>query len=185
MIDPHDITRFDRTEAELEELVLFCTAVGGKTARFIAAALAEFLCAHEGSSPFDAIRRLKRADRLGEAIRASRLGKHRRLARAFAELTESGLDLRTCSVDELEAIHGIGPKTARFFVLHSRPDQALAVLDTHILRFMRQRGFRNIPVATPTGRRYRDIEAKFLALAAREGRDAAEFDLAIWSQSAR
>ena len=185
MIDPHDITRFDRSEAELEELILFCTAVGGKTARFIAQALEEFLTSHPGKSPFDTIRRLHCAGRLGQAIRDSRLGKHARLTRAYAELVDSGIDLRTCSVDQLEAVHGIGPKTSRFFILHTRPDQQLAVLDTHILRFMRQRGFRNIPAATPTGQRYRDIEAKFLALAAREGRNVAEFDLAIWSQSAR
>lgn len=185
MVDPHNITRYDRSTAELEELILFCIAVGGKTARVIAQALEAFLLAHSGESPFDTIRRLRRAGRLDEAIRSSRLGKHARLARAYAELVDSDIDLRSCSVDDLEAIHGIGPKTSRFFVLHTRPDQQLAVLDTHVLRYMRSRGFRNIPAATPTGRRYRDIEKKFLALAAREGRNPAEFDLAIWRDGSR
>jgi thermostable 8-oxoguanine DNA glycosylase len=185
MVDPRNITRFDRTTAELEELMLFCVAVGGKTARVIAQALEEFLTAHPGSSPFDTIRRLQRDGGLDSAIRASRLGKHARLARAYAELVDGDFDLRVCSVDELETIHGIGPKTSRFFILHTRPNQQLAVLDTHILRYMRSRGFRNIPAATPTGRRYKEIEAKFLALAAREGRDPAEFDLAIWRDGSR
>jgi len=185
MVDPRNITRFNRSTAELEELILFCVAVGGKTASFIAQALDEFLAGYPGTSPFDVIRHLHRAGVLEDAIRGSRLGKHARLARAYAELVDSGIDLRTCSINDLEAVHGIGSKTSRFFLLHTRPNQQLAVLDTHVLRFMRSRGFRNIPKATPTGRRYREIEAKFLALAAREGRDPAEFDLAIWREGSR
>jgi len=54
------------------------------------------------------------------------------------EIVKSNLDLATCSVSDLEKIRGIGPKTARMFVLCARPNQKLAVLDTHILSFMRE-----------------------------------------------
>lgn len=183
MVDPRDITRFDRSEAELEELILFCAAVAGKTARIIAAALDDFLAAHSGATPFDKIRRLTAAGALGEAIRASRLGKHTRLTRLYGELAASGVDLKTCRVDELEAFHGIGPKTARFFILHSRPHQRLVVLDTHILRFLAGQGFGNLPKATPAGQRYRDIEGEVLAWLDAQGRDPAEFDLETWKDS--
>lgn len=183
MVDPRDITRFDRSEAELEELILFCAAVAGKTARLIAAALDDFLSAYPGPSPFEKIRRLVAAGKLGEAIRSSRLGKHTRLTRLFAELADSGIDLRACRVDELEAFGGIGPKTSRFFILHSRPSQRLVVLDTHILRFLAGQGFKNLPKATPTGQRYRDIEVEVLAWLDAQGRDPAEFDLATWKEA--
>ena len=185
MVDPWNITDYSRSVAELEELLLFCVSVAGKSAGMTAAALDEFLAGHPGSSPFDKIRRLIKGGRLLPAIKASRLGKHTRLTRAFAELVEAELDLTACTCDELEAIHGIGPKTSRFFIVHTRPGEQLAVLDTHILRYMRSLGYENIPNSTPTGRRYLQIERDFIALARREGRDIAEFDLWIWRQYAR
>ncbi len=185
MVDPWNITDYNRSIAELEELLLFCVSVAGKTAGFIAAALDEFLAARPGKSPFDKIRRLVRCGKLSAAIQASRLGKHARLTRAYAELAGSSLDLATCTCEQLEAIHGIGPKTSRFFIVHTRAGEQLAVLDTHILRYMKSLGYQNIPASTPTGKRYLQIERDFIALAEREGRDIAEFDLWIWRQYAR
>jgi len=185
MIDPWNITNCNRSAQELEELLLFCVAVAGKTAGMIAEGLDDFLASHPGESPFDKIRRLVRRNELLEAIKASRLGKHSRLNRAFTELAAANIDLARCTCDELEAIHGIGPKTSRFFILHTRPDQKVAVLDTHILRYMKELGYENVPASTPTGNRYREIEQDFIALADREGRDIAEFDLWIWRQYAR
>ena len=185
MIDPTNITRFDRTDAELEEMLLFCVSVAGKTARIIAQALEEFLKAHPGMTPFEKIRRLEAKDGLAEAVRSSRLGKHTRLTRLFSALAGSGIDLLTCRVDELEAFHGIGPKTARYFVLHSRPNQRLVVVDTHILRYLAEEGFENLPKATPTGQRYRDIEADVLAWLDAKGRSPAEFDLTVWNGSSK
>lgn len=185
MVDPWNITDYNRSPAELEELLLFCVSVAGRSAGMTAAALDEFLAGQPGRSPFDKIRRLIKGGKLPQAIRASRLGKHARLTRAFAEIVQAGLDLTTCTCEQLEAIHGIGPKTSRFFIVHTRPGEQLAVLDTHILRYMRSLGYKNIPASTPTGKRYLQIEQDFIALARREGRDIAEFDLWIWRQYAR
>ena len=198
MVDPWNITDYNRSPAELEELLLFCVSVAGKSAGMAAAALDEFLAGQPGKSPFDkirrlikggklpqAIRRLIKGGKLPQAIRASRLGKHTRLTRAFAEIVQAGLDLTACTPEQLEAIHGIGPKTSRFFIVHTRAGEQLAVLDTHILRYMRSLGYENIPASTPTGKRYLQIEQDFIALARREGRDIAEFDLWIWRQYAR
>jgi thermostable 8-oxoguanine DNA glycosylase len=185
MVDPWNITNYGRTSSELEELILFCVAVAGKTAGVIAQALDEFLVSHAGTTPFDKIRRLASRGRLLPAIRNSRLGKHMRLTKAFAELARSNINLKACSCKDLEAIYGIGPKTARFFILHTRPDQQLAALDTHILRYMRELGYPNMPRSTPTGQRYLQIEQDFIKLARRRRRDIAEFDLWIWRQYAR
>lgn len=43
MIDPNNITKFYRTEAELEEFLLFCIIVAGKNSKIQAKKLAEFL----------------------------------------------------------------------------------------------------------------------------------------------
>lgn len=185
MVDPWNITDYNRSVAELEELLLFCVSVAGKSAGVTAAALDEFLAGHAGRSPFDKIKRLINDGALSAAIKASRLGKHTRLTRAFAELVEAGLDLTACTCEQLEAIHGIGPKTSRFFIVHTRQGEQLAVLDTHILRYMKSLSYDNIPASTPTGKRYLQIERDFIALAERQGRDIAEFDLWIWRQYAR
>tara|TARA_Y100000310_G_scaffold160012_1_gene159698 strand:+ start:908 stop:1672 length:765 start_codon:yes stop_codon:yes gene_type:complete len=66
-----------------------------------------------------------------------------------------GLDLmlRKATLLDLEEIPGVKYKTSRFFVLHSRNDEAQKCipLDTHILRFLRHRGHDEAPNKTPGG----------------------------------
>ena len=64
--------------------------------------------------------------------------------------------LRESSVHDLEQIPSVGKKTSRFFKLHSDPEVECVPLDTHILKYVRERydaygggqGFR-IPKTTP------------------------------------
>lgn len=84
-------------------------------------------------------------------------------------------------LEDLEAIPGIGPKTARCFLIHSRPDQQYAGLDTHVLKFLRDKGH-EVPASTPTGKKYKELEKVFLQYAAESGMTVADFDLAIWNQ---
>ncbi|NBP02621.1 MAG: hypothetical protein EBU90_21370 [Proteobacteria bacterium] len=95
------------------------------------------------------------------------------------DLASRGLDLKTCSVSDLESVRGIGPKTARCFLMHSRRGARYAGLDTHALKYMREKGI-DVPKSTPTGKKYLELEAKFLELADRSGKSVAEFDLEIW-----
>jgi hypothetical protein len=192
MQDPFNITKYDRTDAELEAFLLFAVAVAGKNAvstdrafdklwsrlRFHGLALA-------GSTPFGAIRN---AAALGmfepELLRQCGFGCYNQRFRSFKAVANSGLDLRKCSAEDLEAIPGIGRKTSRFFILHSRRNARVACLDRHILRFLRERRPNDrIPENTPTNaKEYRRIEEIFLRFVDSDfrGRTPAEYDLAIW-----
>lgn len=190
MIDPANITDFSRTECELESFALFSVLVAGKTALYVAKALDRLLRrAHEmydieGFRPFESLRPFRR-DRLGRFLWKHGIGCHTLKSRSIHQLVRSGLDLKTCSVQDLEAIHGIGPKTARFFVLHTRKDARVAALDTHILRYMRDQGY-EAPRGTPgSPKQYRHWEEVFLGLADKSGKTVAEFDLGIWNEYSR
>jgi endonuclease III len=136
MIDPNQVTNAARTGAELEEFLLFCVVVAGKNADQQARKLEQFLA---GRRPFEHIRSVDRQGRLAAALREVRLGKYTLLVRSFRALASSGLDLGSCPWEELTRFPGIGMKTAKFFVLHSRAGQMHGVLDTHVLGWMRER----------------------------------------------
>jgi hypothetical protein len=189
MIDPSDVTKFDRTDDELETWWLFSTIVAGKTAATQAKFLDQFLTnAGVEGSPFDIIRTLLGRPSEGcyspleEHMRAAHLGQYSRLTRCWEE--SLALDLRNDPVEAFEAIHGVGPKTARMFIMHSRPDQRLAALDTHILKLLKTNGF-DVPKTTPSGKQYQFLEDAFLALADAAGETPADFDLKIWKSYAR
>jgi len=184
VIDPHNITNFHRTQYELEAFWLFCILVAGKKANVQAKKLTAFLdnTHHMKLTPFQYIQFLEDDEdsSLDEAIRHDKLGQYTRVHRAFTESLD--LDLRNCTVEELEAIYGVGCKTSRFFLLHTRPNQKLAVLDTHILKWLRAEGMSTVPSKTPTNTNtYKRWEMRFLRLAESLGRDIAELDLEIWT----
>jgi hypothetical protein len=181
MIDPADVTKFDRTPAELEEWWLFSTVVAGKTATTQARLLDGFLNDNRQSSdesPFAVVRRLVLSGSLGERLQHSRLGQYRRLLRCWQESLH--LDLARAPVEAFEAVHGVGPKTARMFILHSRPDQRLAVLDTHVLKFLRASGATTLEATPSHPTTYRRLELAFLNHADAAGHSPADFDLRVW-----
>lgn len=187
-VDPSNVTKYDRTEAELELFFLFCTVVAGKTATTQARLLEQFLLKLpkvESNRPFDMIGKIGRhSQAFADLLMESRLGQYNRLRQCWIE-AHSFLygSLSQCSLADLEAIHGVGPKTARFFLLHTRRDQNLAVLDTHILKFLRDQGFANVPTGTPgSGPLYERWEKQFIALAKESGKTVADFDLSVWRQ---
>lgn len=181
LVDPHDITRFDSTEEELELVLLFWICAAGKKATTAAGNLCRLM--EHGrerfglSSPFAIVRHF--GEELPVALKSHGIGCYNNKSRSMLELARSGIDLRRCSVSELEAVRGIGPKTARCFLLHSRRGVRHAGLDTHVLKYLRENGV-DAPKSTPTGRRYLELEALFLDMADRSGKSVAEFDLDIW-----
>lgn len=182
LIDPSDVIDFERDDKQLELFWLFSCVVAGKTAATQARLLDKFMSSVPGEGPFDKLRRIGK-EKMLDAIKASRLGQFNRLSQTF--LQSLSLNLRTCSLDELEAIHGVGPKTARMFVMMTRPRQRVAALDTHVLKHLRAHGI-DAPKATPpAGRRYRELEQAFIALADKAGMPVAEYDLGVWKDYAK
>jgi hypothetical protein len=189
LVDPTAVVNFNRTDDELELWWLFSAVAAGKTAKTQARLLDKFLHGlpplrpHKASSPFSRIGGALADDILLERLKTSGLGQYNRLYRQFSESLL--LDLRTCTVEDLEAIYGCGPKTARMFLMMSRPDQRYAALDTHVLKFLASKGF-DVPKATPpAGARYRQLEQEFVRLADESGMSVADFDLSIWKSYAR
>lgn len=186
MIDPTKITNYNRTEAELEEFLLFCIMVAGKNAKQTAKKLDEFLFGTLGIiSPFDWVLSMVDIGKVSKnfplecAMKRHKLGQYKRLEKAFTGILQFKNRLKEVSVEELESVSGIGSKTSRFFILHSRPNQQLAVLDTHILKWMDAQGY-DVPKSTPPKGRYAIIEKQFLTECAKAGKTPAELDLEIW-----
>jgi len=183
MINPDQITNYNRTEAELEEFLMFAILVAGKTAKQQAKKLDEFLKVSRDMeiSPFDYLTLETTGCGLGLdfVMKECKLGQYNRLENAFKGILQFKGNLKNVSVKELESVRGIGSKTARFFVLHSRPNQQVAVLDTHILKWMYDQGY-DVPRMTPPKHQYGIIEEQFLTEAWKHGKTAADFDLQIW-----
>jgi len=179
MIDPNNITNFNSTEKELQEVLLFWVCAAGKTASTTARNLDKLLNNLEGGPPFEKIKKAG-LKKLPQTLKNFGIGCYNLKAKSIWELVNSNLNLRTCSIEDLEDIYGIGPKTARCFIIHSRRDANCAGLDTHILKFLRSKGH-NAPKSTPsTKKQYKKFEDMFLGYAKESGHSIAEFDLNIW-----
>lgn len=185
MIIPTEITNYNRTEDELEEFLMFAILVAGKTAKTQAKKLEDFLSdrpknkAGQPYSPFEYINHLCKTHTLTTQMMKHKLGQYKRLYRAFSGMLRFEGWLDEISVADLESVNGIGSKTARFFVLHSRPDARVAVLDTHILKYLKALGH-NVPKTTPSKKKYTEIEKLFITIADSMAVSIAELDLHIW-----
>lgn len=183
MVDPNNITNYSLSHYALQELIIFWICVAGKTASTISKALQRFfgkLHKEYGiKCPFDLVKNLDIQD-LAYRLQESGIGCQNSKARSIREIANSGLDLRTCSVEDLMEIHGIGPKTSRCFILHSRKNADCAGLDTHILHFLRDLGY-DVPKSTPgSKKKYTEIEHLFIDIVKQTNRTIADLDLLIW-----
>ena len=183
MIDPENITKFNQTEQELQEVLLFWILAAGKNAKTSSAGLERFLVhgrdVFGDIDPFEIVKRF--GSELPSVLRSHGLGCYNNKAGSMLDLASRNLNLKTCSLDDLERVRGIGPKTARCFLMHSRPGCRYAGIDTHVLKYMRDQGL-SVPKSTPTGKKYLEIEKKFLEMADKSGKTVAEFDLEIWNR---
>jgi len=189
MISPENITNFNRTEAELEEFLLFAILVAGKNAKTQAKKLDAFLSFKsnlglpDDTTPFQFLEFLNKGVWLWNTIRLHKLGQYKRLESAFKGILDFKGRLSTITAEELESVKGIGSKTSRFFILHSRPDQQIAVLDTHILKWLAKATRIGMPKATPSSKKkYRELEQLFLTEASIRNIKPADLDLQIWKE---
>ena len=118
---------------------------------------------------------------------AAKVGQYKRLNNAIADSLDLKLD--TCTLEDLSNVSGAGPKTCRFFLLHTRKGCNYVVLDRHILGWLRFHGIEDAPRNTPPpGKQYEKYAriAEYLLPCAFPGMTMAQIDLLVWSlQSGR
>lgn len=185
MIDVTDMVDYNRTDDELEVFWLFSILVAGKNADIAGAAIAKLLRGKPPyMSPLKFLNMLRKEGTLEGYLKEHRTGQYTKMMRAIED--SANINLRTASVEELQEVYGVGMKTARMFVLFSRPKQKYAVLDVHILKWLRQvYGYEaRIPSKTPTTlKEYLRLEEMFLQAvrAFFPGMSVADADLHLWS----
>jgi thermostable 8-oxoguanine DNA glycosylase len=145
LIDPKNITNYNRSDSELETFWLFCLFVAGKNSDIASLKLSQFL---EDMTPWDTPFSYLKSIDIHNALIKIKSGQYTRLSKAITQSLD--LDLKTCSLSDLNNIYGVGPKTSRFFLLHTRRECEYAVLDTHILKWVKNHhGYENAPKNTP------------------------------------
>ncbi len=165
---------------ELQARLIYAVLVAGKSAKFAEMKTLALVGDRTDAMPFDVINDHIQCGGLGNWLRRERTGSYGRLVKCFPDLIS--LDPHSCTIQELEAVHGVGPKTARFFILWTRPGALCAALDTHVLKWLRSLGYA-APKSTPqAGARYEELEQAFLREAKQRGKTPRELDYEIWER---
>lgn len=184
MVNPEKISNFNLSVPELQENILFWVCAAGKNGVTAAKSLDKLLNTlkdrYGDFTPFGLVDIAYYHGQLPNYMKNSGIGCYNNKAVTFQLLASSAIDLQTCKVDELMAIKGIGPKTARAFLVHTRPAQKFAVIDTHLLKFLRHQGIM-APKSTPNGKKYNELEKAYLSICELRGLEVADLDLAIWN----
>jgi len=168
------------SDEEIEYRLIYAIIVAGKSASFVRNVMARLL---KTNRPFQEIRKYIKQGKLAEKLREARTGNYSKIEIALKELVKLKVDLRSCSPEELEVVHGIGPKTSRFFILSVDEQRKVAALDVHVLRWLKGLGY-DAPKATPSGKKYRELEKAFIDEADKLGITPAELDRRVWSAGA-
>ena len=184
-IDPKNITNFNRKTDELQAFWLFCMFVAGKNSDWASKCRKKLLDTADKGTDGGIFNYFKSIGEVGvhNMLVANRVGQYTRLTKGIMQSLD--LDLRCCSLEELLNIHGVGNKTARFFLLHTRNNCDYAVLDTHILTWMRDHGVENAPKSTPTNLKvYAELENRYRILSRLHypHLSNAQIDLLIWTK---
>tara|TARA_B100000035_G_C20753690_1_gene445159 strand:+ start:52 stop:627 length:576 start_codon:yes stop_codon:yes gene_type:complete len=186
MINPAEVTNYNRTQDELQEFLLFCINVAGKKSSIEAPKLEVFIQRAKDitkeTSPFNCIKKLIQLGRLQEIMHWAKLSPYKQRYNSYVDVVKLG-DLQTVTLNRLLQVAGIGLKTARFFLSHSREDFDEPMLDTHILQFLRDNGYRNAPKSTPSNLGVYNYYANIFKMFARvSGKSVTDLDLEIWKQ---
>jgi len=181
MIDSFDLTK-PWTQKTREEWFLFGICVAGKGARQTQMKLGAFLddlaYLYCKRSPFELVKVAVNNGSLLDMLKKHKMGQYARIEKAFEGMIR--VDTKTITLEELEAIYGVGPKTARMLLLYTRPDLDIIPLDTHILKWLRAHGY-NAPKSTPAaGPKYRELELAFIKEGRKRKYTPKEWDTLVW-----
>ena len=186
MINPAEVTNYNRTQSELQEFLLFCINVAGKKSSIESPKLEVFIQRAKDitkeSSPFNCIKKLIQLGRLQEIMHWAKLSPYKQRYNSYVDAVKVG-DLQKVTLNRLLQVAGIGLKTARFFLSHSREDFDEPMLDTHILHFLRDQGYADAPKSTPSNENtYHYFANIFKNIARQLGKTVTDLDLEIWKQ---
>jgi hypothetical protein len=183
--DPYHVALVrEPSEANRQAFLVFAMATAGKTNRVIVGKVRDFLAHAPRPLAFDSLRALVEEGRLEEAMRAVRLGRYRVLGDGYRYLAASDLDLGTATFDQLMLIPAVGMKTARYLQVYGQ-GMDYAVLDVHVLRYLREERGVEAPRQTPGYAHYMRLEAEFLRAASELGMDPRELDDVVWRYYSR
>lgn len=168
------------TQTELEQKLIYAVIVAGKAAKFADQATDRLFKLLDGPTPLQYLAKLH-LDDITQLCKTARTGAYAKNARFLWEVSRNPPDLRNCTPADLEKYHGVGMKTSRFFIVWTRPEARYAVLDTHILRWLHQRGVW-VPARTPRCGDYERIERTFIKIADSLGLTPRQLDWKIWSE---
>ena len=186
MINPAEVTNYNRTQYELEEFILFCINVAGKKSSIEAPKLEVFIerakDTTKETTPFNCIRKLIKLGRLQEIMHWAKLSPYKQRYNSYVAAVQIQ-DLQTVDLNRLLQVPGVGLKTTRFFLSHSREDFDEPMLDTHILQFLRDQGYSGAPKSTPSNVGIYNYYANVFKMFARTmGKSVTDLDLEIWKK---
>lgn len=176
MVDPLKVVKFDRTIGEKQEFLIFCIFVANKNAMRTAAIVNKFL-EDIKCSPFVYVQHLVNTGQLVNKLKELKCGQYNRISKALEQVVTLNLD--KVDREDLLKVHGIGLKTASYFVSCTQQDKKYMVLDTHITKALKAFGIADIKGIPPLPK-YIEIEKKWLTFVESTGINSAEFDLEVW-----
>jgi endonuclease III len=182
-IDYLNITNYQRNINELLGFLLWCTVTPGKRSDVITP---KFNNVIKDVEPSDLIK--CHGKTIKTLLEKEGIGQYTRILKCWKQIAKEIKPLgrlKYIKRDELIAVDGIGNKTASFFIAHSQPWSEIAVLDVHILRYLKKM-FPNylVPEQTPQDlEEYKRLEYMFLGIAASQNKTPAELDNEIWQSS--
>lgn len=192
-IDPNDVKgKLDHSLFYKESFLLFAVLVAGKNSTMIMkktntlisdligedspTSLFKYITTHYSDNDYEL---------LENVLKRNKTGKYSLLLNFFRDIKKSNINLLTCSLEELESLRGVGKKSSRFFMVYNRKDQQdCAILDTHLLKFLKKNGY-DAPDQTPSGKKYDELEKAFIKLAktVRPKQSISDIDFEIWYQA--
>lgn len=192
MIDPKKVTDYNRNEWQLQEWLLYCICVAGKKSEIESPKVRKFCLDPRfgfNLKPFDLIRKLLSVsnveeDGLKQHLKKYKISPYAQRYNSFKDaVTLLPDNLSEVTIDDLQTVRGISTKTSRFFLTHSREDFDEPVIDTHILRFLRDEGHEDVPESTPQNPKvYAKVAKYFSDIAKAREQSVTELDLQVWTQ---